>query len=218
MSFLNHKNRQLTEQEKFWSSDFGKNYTERNTFDIDDLEESYRKKYGTSQSALNEDFLKGLPIKNILEVGCNYGAQLQLLQKQGFTDCYGIDIQRYAIERAHQVAPAFNVIYGSALDIPFKDKYFDLVFTAGVLIHIHPSDIKKVMTEIYRVSKKYIYGTEYFNDNYQEIEYRGNKNRLWKANFYQMYLDLFPDLRLIKDRELNILGTENKDTIFLLSK
>jgi len=51
-----------------------------------------------------------------------------------------------------------NLIQGSVFDIPFKDKYFDMVFTAGVLIHVSPSDIKKVLKEIYRCSTKYIWG------------------------------------------------------------
>jgi len=209
---------QQTDQEKFWDSDFGKEYTERNAFGIDELEELYIKEYGISRSDLNKNFLGDLPIENILEVGCNYGLQLQLLQKQGFRNCYGIDIQRYAIEKAHKSAPDLNVIYGSALDLPFKDKYFDLVFTAGVLIHISPDDIRKAITEIYRVSKKYIYGLEYYNEDYHEIEYRGNQKRLWKTDFCRMYQDLFPDLTLIKEQKLHITGTGNTDCVFMLSK
>jgi len=74
------------------------------------------------------------------------------------------------------------------------------------------------MAEIYRVSKKYIWGFEYFSDGYQEIEYRGNKNVLWKANFAQIYLDNFPDLELVKTEKYKYLEDGNIDLMFLLRK
>lgn len=36
----------------------------------------------------------------ILEVGANVGFQLALLQRMGFCNLYGIELQPYAVERA----------------------------------------------------------------------------------------------------------------------
>lgn len=75
-----------------------------------------------------------------------------------------------------------------------------------------------VMREIYRCTKEYIWGFEYYSDKYTEIVYRKKKNLLWKANFSKMYLDLFSDLELVKERKLKYLNDNNVDSMFLLKK
>jgi len=73
----------------------------------------------------------GLENKRILEVGCNVGNQLRMLQRMGFNNLYGIELQQYAIEKAKALTKRINIIHGVADDIPFKDGYFDMVFTSG---------------------------------------------------------------------------------------
>ncbi len=208
-----------TLQEKFWAEDFGEEYTDRNLYNTPQLlDEFYGKLFGVARSAMNQEFLGDLQINNILEAGCNTGNQLNLLQHQGFKNLYGIDIQPYAVAKAKEFTKGINIIEGSLFDIPFKDNYFDLVFTAGVLIHISPDDIVKAMREIYRTSKKYIWGYEYFKEEYEPIEYRGNTDRLWKGNFRKMYQELFPDLVLVKEKFYPYLEGGNVDTMYLLEK
>ncbi len=140
---------------------------------------------------------RGLQIRRTLEVGCNIGIQLNHLQHLGFEKLYGVEIQEDAVERSKRHTRHIHIIQGSAFDIPFKDAYFDLVFTNGVLIHIHPKDLKAAMSEIVRCSRKYISGFEYFSDKQQEIPYRGKKGALWKADFPKLYQQLFPSLKLL---------------------
>lgn len=206
-------------QEKNWKGNFGKKYISRNPSNIKEMDVLYVKNFGIKRSGLNREFIGSFNRSiRILEVGCNVGTQLMFLQKMGFENLYGIEINREAIEISKSIAKNIDIIQGSALDIPFKDNYFDLVFTSGVLIHISPSDIKKVMKEIYRCSRKYIWGFEYYNDQYKEINYRGNKNLLWKANFSKLYIDFLRDLKLVKEREVKYLDSENIDKMFLLKK
>ncbi len=207
-----------TIQEKFWSSNFGQEYIDRNTFSPKQLDDFYTRNFGISRSRLNKNFLGNLGINNILEVGCNIGVQLNILQGQGFKNLYGIEIFPKAVELAKTNTKNINIIQGSAFDLPFKDNYFDLVFTSGVLIHINPKDIKKIMKEICRTSRKYIWGFEYFSPQTQAITYRGHKNRLWKGNFAKMYLDEFIDLKLIKEKKYKYLNSDNVDSAFLLKK
>ena len=207
-----------TTQEKFWSSKFGAKYLERNKFSDKELDQLYVNNFGISRSKLNKEFLSKLKLKNILEVGCNIGNQLAMLQGQGFKNLYGIEIFPKAVQEAKLHTKNINIIQASVFDIPFKDGYFDLVFTAGVLIHINPKDIKEAMKEIYRVSNKYIWGYEYYNPEYISIDYRSNKARLWKGDFSKMYLDLFPDLKIVKSRRLKYLNGDNTDEMFLLKK
>jgi len=209
----------ITMQMKEWMEDFGKKYTDRNVLTLDEMNEMYRKKFGISGEDLNNLFIAEMNRNiKILEVGSNIGNQLLLLQKMGFKNLYGIEINNYAVELSKSRSKNINIIQGSAFDISFKDKYFDLVFTSGLLIHISPSDIGMVMREIHRCSKKYIYGFEYYADKYTEILYRGKKNLLWKANFPQLYLDLFKDIKLIKEKRIEYLNDNNINVIFLLEK
>jgi len=207
-----------TTEEKFWSLNFGAEYLERNKFSNKELDQVYINKFGFTRSQLNKEFLGKLKPKNILEVGCNIGNQLSLLQSQGFKNLYGIEIFPEAVQKAKSHTKDINIIWGSGFDIPFKDGYFDLVFTSGVLIHINPKDLKKIMSEIHRTSKKYIWGYEYYNPKHVAIDYRGNKARLWKADFCQMYLDIFPGLKVVKRKKLKYLNSENYDEMFLLKK
>lgn len=208
----------ITKEEKFWLSEFGSEYLERNKFSNQELDQLYINNFGVSRSRLNNEFLGKLKLKNILEVGCNIGNQLTLLQNQGFKNLYGIEISPEAVETSKNRTKDINIIQSSAFDIPFKDSCFDLVFTAGILIHINPKDIKKIMKEIYRVSNKYVWGYEYYHPTHIDIEYRGNKNRLWKGDFCQMYLGLFPNFKVIKRKKLKYLNSENQDEMFLLKK
>ncbi|MFW9868428.1 MAG: pseudaminic acid biosynthesis-associated methylase [Candidatus Thorarchaeota archaeon] len=204
-----------TTQEEFWEGEFGDEYTSRNTGDCDEF---YKKQWGITRTELNNKFLSKLS-KNasILEVGCNRANQLMILHEQGFENLWGIDINKKALQIAKENRH-FNIIEGSGFDIPFKDRYFDLVFTSGVLIHIAPENLPKIIDEIYRVSKRYIWGFEYFSEECKAIEYRGHKDRLWKNNFLQLYQDRHPDLKEVKQMKIKYIETENVDMMYLLEK
>jgi len=211
--------RDNTQQLKIWSGEFGKDYTERNIFSEKGLDELYLNRYGVARTALNKRFLKGLSASiRILEVGANVANQLVCLQKMGFRNLYGIEPQAYAVERSKQLTRGINLIKADAFDIPFKDNYFDLVYTSGVLIHINPKHIQKAMQEIYRCSAKFIWGFEYFADAYSGILYRGRRDLLWKANFAKMYCDRFKDLVLVKEERIKYLDNDNADSMFLIRK
>jgi len=209
----------INKQMKEWMEDFGKKYTNRNALTLDEMNEMYKKKFGISREDLNNLFIEKMNRNiKILEVGSNVGNQLLLLQKMGFKNLYGIEINDYAVELSKQSTNNINIIQGSAFDIPFKNEYFDLVFTSGVLIHIPPPDINLVLNEICRCAKEYIWGFEYYEEKYTEIIYRGKKDLLWKANFAQLYLGLFDDLELIKEKKLKYLNDNNIDLMFLIKK
>ncbi|RYY57821.1 MAG: methyltransferase domain-containing protein [Chitinophagaceae bacterium] len=212
-----------TKQEDFWSESFGKEYSDRNSWQTDnEWDQFYIENWGKTKLEINDTVLAGLPrdIK-ILEVGCNIGMQLKGFQRMGFKELYGIELQAYAVEKAKRVTENINIIQGSGFDLPFRENYFDLVCTNGVLIHIAPVDHHRIMGEIHRVSKKYIMGWEYFSPNVVDINYRGNPGYLWKADFAGIYLNSFSDLGEVKRTKFPYLTEKDKgntDEIFLLSK
>ena len=208
-----------TEQMEIWSDEFGQAYTDRNTLTPEGLQKLYLHNYGVTRSEMNNLFLNELDRSmRILEVGSNVGNQLIALQEMGFNNLYGIELQSYAVERSKALTKNVNIIQGSAFDIPYKDNYFDLVFTSGVLIHLHPKDISTALTEIHRCAKRYIWGFEYYAEKYTEIPYRDHKSLLWKANFSQEYLKLFADIQLVKEKFYPYLESDNVDVMYLLER
>lgn len=211
-----------TKQIEFWSGNFGKEYTDRNPQNLEEWDNLYLSQYGILKTEMNEEFLGNLDKSSrILEIGCNIGLQLLGLQRQGFSNLYGIELQNYAVEKAKSITQAINIIQGSGLDIPFKDNYFDLVMTNGVLIHIAPKELPTVMKEMVRVTRKYIFGFEYFAEELIEIPYRGNQGFLWKGNYAEEFLKVDVSLAKVKDKLFSHTSNNdkgNKDIMYLLEK
>jgi len=209
-------------QEHFWDGEFGKDYTDRNTRVDEDLNKIYQTWYNVTRKEMNEAFLGSLPKDTrILEVGCNTGMQLANLKSMGFTSLYGIELQAYAVQKAKDYTQGINIIQGSAFDIPFKDGFFDLVFTSGVLIHIAPENLPLVFSEMHRCSKKYIWGFEYFAEDVTSIKYRGNEGFLWKANYGKLMRNQFKGLSLLKEQFYPYVSEAEKgnvDFMYLLEK
>lgn len=218
-----------TAQERNWMNEWGNSYTMR---DIDSsrggtwkgLEEDMRKNFGIISCDIYSLFLRQISREcRVLEIGCNRGHKLLLLQKLGFNNLYGIDINKYAVDISKKYIQNVNIIQESAFEIPFKNGYFDLVFTNGLLCFIHPLDIKKVLKEIYRCSNKYIFGVEMFHgDGYIERIRADMRNHCWKGNFKGLYSTFFPNLKLIKAITIDSLiheeGFDNPLKVFLFKK
>jgi len=202
-----------------WKGDFGYAYTHRNNQTPYELDDMYIENFGFSRTDLNQLFVGNMSKKmKILEVGSNTCLQLKMLQRIGFTNLYGIEINLMSIEESKRCTDYIYNMYGEAADIPFKDCFFDLVFTTGLLIHIHPKEINEVLSEIYRCTKKYILCHEFFADEYIEVDYRGKEEILWKTNFCSLFLNKFPDLNIVKSVKLKYKDTDNIDEMFLLEK
>jgi pseudaminic acid biosynthesis-associated methylase len=208
-----------TEQTAIWKGDFGHEYTDRNTLGPEGLDELCRRNYGISRREINESFLRGIPKDaSFLEVGCNSGNQLLRLQHMGYTNLSGVELQPYALEIARQRLPGVSLQLGSALSLPHEAASFEVVFTSGVLIHISPKDLPRAMEEIYRCSRRYIWGMEYYSSDVAEVAYRGHNRLLWKMDYARNYLERFPDLELVRQQRLPYVENKNIDAVFLLRK
>jgi pseudaminic acid biosynthesis-associated methylase len=208
-----------TDQMNVWSGAFGAEYTDRNPQTVEDLDRLYRDSYGRTRTDMNATFLGGMARDaRILEVGCNVGTQLQCLQAMGFSNLFGIELQEYAVELAKERSRRVNIIQGSAFDIPFKDGYFDLVYTSGVLIHLAPGTWDQALRELHRCTRTFLWGFEYYAGGPTEVPYRGRDGLLWKADFAGEYLRRFPDLEIVRQERFKYLQNDNVDAMFLLRK
>lgn len=201
---------------ELWRKEFGEKWSQRNPQSPTDVDENYRRKFGVTRTDLNERFLSSIPRDaHILEVGCNIGSQLLLLREIGYSKLYGVDVQPYAIQKAHSLHPQIGFFIGEASNLPFETGFFDLVFTSGLLIHIPPDEITDVLSEIVRCSRKWIGGYEYYSDEYEGVQYRGYEDLLWKTDFAQLYLDN-TDTELIEHALLEYEQKGLCDQMFLL--
>lgn len=172
-----------------WRGTFGDAYTDRNVVDWESRLFAWRA------------MLKGLTVQKVLEVGSNRGANLLCIQRLLPTArLVGIEPNAHARKAAQDDPHLANVITlnGSAEKIPFGDRNFDLVFTAGVLIHIPPDELDAALTELHRVSKRWLLAIEYHADTETEVVYRSQPGLLWKRPYAQEYLKRFPDLTLLR--------------------
>jgi pseudaminic acid biosynthesis-associated methylase len=177
----------LTHQLEVWEGEFGAAYTDRNVVDWRVRLPAFRQ------------MLDGLPIRSVLEVGCNRGHNLVTLSElMPEAEIVGLEPNRYALRTARAAGAGFSALQGHALDIPFKDGMFDLAFTAGVLIHIPLPDLGAAMREICRVSRCYVLAVEYYAEGETLVPYRGHDDLLWKRDFLRHYQAACPELAFIR--------------------
>ncbi|WP_165360613.1 pseudaminic acid biosynthesis-associated methylase [Candidatus Chloroploca sp. Khr17] len=180
--------------EQLWSGEFGNAYIERN------------RTAGEHRAAFWAATLAAFPVQRILEVGCNLGGNLQHIASQLPPEqVYGIDINQQALLELHRLVPGVNALYSPARELPFRDRWFDLVFTMGVLIHQPETTLPLVMAEIVRCSRRYVLCGEYYAEQTTEISYRGEHAALFKRDYGRIYQELFPDLQL---RQTGLLGRD----------
>ena len=174
------------EFENFWSNEFGNNYTDRNNNELI-----------INNVNLFTNILKKINIKSVFEIGCNRGLNLEAI------NIINNNISLNALEinkNAYDILLSRNIcdeLYNESI---FNFKYtknYDLIFTKGVLIHINPDKRQELYELMYKMSNKYILIAEYYSRQYQEINYRGNQNKLFKGDFCGDILNKYPSLKLI---------------------
>jgi len=172
----------MNKQEKFWHSEYANEYIERNkNFDIDLGVTAWEK-------MLTEVELESL--SSILELGCNIGRNLHILEK----------LLPEAQKSIVEISPlAFNTVTKnfklkdsqnkSILDSDLPLNSFDLVFTSGVLVHVDPNDLLKTMSKMYNYSRKYILIVEMFSRTPKTVHYRNEDDLLFTRDFGRLFLD-----------------------------
>ncbi|HET9626313.1 MAG TPA: pseudaminic acid biosynthesis-associated methylase [Kofleriaceae bacterium] len=195
-----------TTQLALWRSDFGRAYTARNDRDRPERVDAWRR------------LLDGAAPRRVLEVGCNVGWNLVYLERLGITDLYGVEPQPDAVERARHRRPGFNILHGTAFELPLRDRWCDLVFTSGVLIHIAPESLDRALDEIYRVARRWIVAIEYDHPSEQEVRYRGHSGALWKRDHGAAWLARYPALQVVRKLALGAADGYDDCTGYLFEK
>ena len=177
-----------TEQEVFWETDFGDDYTDRNR-----VPESI----ASNISLFSKVFGRTGPVESLLELGSNIGLNLaairQLLPKSKLS---AVEINQKAANELSANLPDVDLYRTSILEFEANDQW-DFVYSKGVLIHINPDRLPDVYDLMYSASRKFIFLAEYYNPSPVELSYRGHDAKLFKRDFAGELMDRHADLTLI---------------------
>jgi len=98
--------------------------------------------------------LHSLSGRRILDVGCGRGATLRMLLEYGADPelLYGIDLLEDYAGQARRFGPQFNILCGSATQLPFLDSSFDLALQFTMFTSVLSNTAKqRIAGEIRRV-------------------------------------------------------------------
>ncbi len=172
----------MNEQQNFWANVYAEKYIESNC--------QFDRAKGVD--AWNMMLRELRPLDSILECGSNIGKNIDFLNEMMPASLKSIiEISQPAfkyVSSHYELDRAFN---GSIEDADFDEESFDLVFTIGVLIHIHPDNLLKNLEKMYKLSSEYILMGEYFNRTPVMLEYQGLKNKLFKRDFGKIFIETF---------------------------
>lgn len=124
--------------------------------------------------------------KKILEIGTFGGYNLRKIHSiDQKIELFGFDINKEALKYAKTHCEAINTIHGSIYEINkyFNNNSFDLVFTAGVLIHIPNKNIQSIIKNLINISNNNIIHAEH-HGNFQKLKMTGMR---WKHDFLDLY-------------------------------
>ncbi len=120
----------------------------------------------------------------VLDIGCGKGFLLfEMIKLIPNLEIYGLDISKYALINSKKEI-SDKLIYGNANNLPFEDKYFDLVISINTLHCLKCVDLEKSLVEMQRVSKKHKY-----------LCVESYRNEVEKANllYWQVTCEAFHD-------------------------
>lgn len=98
-------------------------------------------------------FFKQNGLERILDLGCGTGRHTVHLLKQGF-QAYGCDSSESALKIAREVLTDVEFEQCDMTSLPYEDEFFDGILCNFVIQHGKIADVKRAISEMYRVLKK----------------------------------------------------------------
>jgi ubiquinone/menaquinone biosynthesis C-methylase UbiE len=180
-------------------------------------EKEFWDKYANeNESKFNEEFAKfvrdlvvSLRCTSVLEIGCGTGIDLRLFP--GTFDVHGVDLNDTALNIAKEKLSKFDFKKYSITDLPFDDSSIDFVFTHQLLNYLEDDVLEKGISEMYRVSAKYIMNCE----RYDELEKQIDSNSKFR-NMEKRWLDY--KVRIISNVDMHEEIEPDKSRFTLLRK
>jgi demethylmenaquinone methyltransferase/2-methoxy-6-polyprenyl-1,4-benzoquinol methylase len=100
------------------------------------------------ETAWLAEIVAGLPARRVLDAACGTGFLTQHLPGE----VTALDQSAAMLELARERRPDAELVAGDALELPFPDRTFDLVFTAHFYGHLRETDRVRFLAEARRVA------------------------------------------------------------------
>jgi len=146
------------------------------------------------------DFLRKTEFDSFFEAGCGFGWNVRRV-KEEFKDVRvgGLDFSITQLQNSKKYLENNNitVVNGDNCSMPFKDNAFDIGFSLGVFMNIHPDKIKLALKEMIRVCKKNIVHVEYDESNTTDElrEKRAFKTNIISHDYKLLYKELGMEIK-----------------------
>jgi spore coat polysaccharide biosynthesis protein SpsF len=178
--------------ETLWAGAFGNAYVDRNL------------SAGDARGDLWLPLMDELEPDSVLEVGCGVGTNLQWITKRvDAKHVAGADINAKALRLLDRRVPGVRGVNAPARQLPLADRSVEFVFCMGLLMHQPGETLDRVMSEMVRVSSRFVFCGEYHDTETVEAAYFGEDRALFRRDYGALFLDLFPyDLALVREGQL----------------
>ena len=170
--------------------------------------------------------------KKVMEAGCGTGLMAGYLQKKGL-DVTALDLSKKVLDYANEIASQSKVILpckyeqGDILNLNYKNKTFDVVYSNGVMEHFNDNEIISILKQEMKISKYVIFGipSTYFGMNEKMLgNERGLTLKEWKKliekangriieqtsfHYYKLYRRIFEVKKWFKPKAFWLFVIEN---------
>lgn len=141
------------------------------------------------------EYLRKISFHSFFEAGCGFGWNIRRVKEEfPKNKVGGVDFSSSQLEKSKSYLKGFNLLIANSdiCNMPFKDNSFDVGFSLGVFMNIHPEKVEKAVSEMIRVCKEYIIHVEYDENNTKpELkEKRVFKTNIISHDYKSMYTKL----------------------------
>ncbi|MEK6879711.1 MAG: class I SAM-dependent methyltransferase [Nanoarchaeota archaeon] len=164
------------------------------------------------------EVLKEFEPFDLLEVGCNVGPNLnRIRQKFGGIRLAGVDIDPRLVEIAKDRLRDIEFQVAGAIKLPYDTQSFSCTLMDAVLMYISPDEIKQVLEELDRVTKKAMI----IVDRVDKDEKGVRNGNVWARN-YPVLLEkmgyMVKTTKLTKEHWPNSVGWQKFGYLIVASK
>ena len=128
--------------------------------------------------------------KTVLDVGCATCNDYGLHKKLG-TSYVGLDFTKKFLDRAKKLYPNVEVKFGNALDLPYEDGTFDVVYCKDLLEHLPPDEYKQATREMWRVARKKVMIAFFKAPTHAKTRYKKNKREYYVNRYNKTEITKF---------------------------
>ena len=158
--------------------------------------------------------IASLGVKTVLEVGSHSGANLWAIdQAASYVLLAGIELSEHVLEAsktllAGSIKSPYAVQLGNGKGLPFENGRFDVVLSSIMLSCVGPENVKSVLSEMVRVSNRYIVLAEPFEDSRDAATPQGKPDpypntTYWRRNYLGLLQDMGFHVRQVSIQHLN---------------